>query len=183
MIIPNPNAQTPPILAAVDLDAHGQRCLGYAWQRALHSGEPVVVAHVAHETMGTAGSYQRRNRAHRPLPMTEIARQLLNELVDDFLHETPDPTAVAVERLVLTGIPGTRIPELARYLSAGAIVIGSSDASPWRRLFRGSVTGAVLRRAPCPVVVINKAGDPICHHGMLPDRSPRADSQSLLGLP
>jgi nucleotide-binding universal stress UspA family protein len=115
--------------------------------------------------------------------MTEIARQLLNELIDDFLQTAPDPDAVMLERLVLTGIPGTRIPELARYLSAGAIVIGSSDASPWGRLFQGSVTSSVLRRAPCPVVVVNEAGDPICHRGMAPNRSAREDSRSLLGLP
>ena len=183
MIICSPDLQPPPILAAVELDAQGQHCLGYAWRRALHSGEPVVVTHVAHESIGTAGSYQRRNRAHRPLPMTEIARQLLNELIDDFLQTAPDPDAVMLERLVLTGIPGTRIPELARFLSAGAIVIGSSDASPWGRLFQGSVTSSVLRRAPCPVVVVNEAGDPICHRGMAPNRSAREDSRSLLGLP
>jgi nucleotide-binding universal stress UspA family protein len=68
-----------------------------------------------------------------------------------------DQTAAAMNRNIETrlveGSPGIAICELAKEMSADAVVIGSHGHSGVRRALLGSVADYVVRHAPCPVVV------------------------------
>jgi len=152
----------PPILVAVTLDDHGRRCLEYAWQLAARRKEPLLVAHVVHETPRNAGMYQRRNRGHALLPLQEIARTLLAQFLEDFRHDRPELATVEVQALVVSGLPAGRIPEIARATGSSLLVIGKRrEAQRWRRLLHGSVSRAVLRHAPCPVLLVDALGNPV----------------------
>jgi nucleotide-binding universal stress UspA family protein len=177
----------PPILCAVTLDPHGQACMRYAWQRAVNTQQPLAVAHIAHQTMRSAGIHQSHNRGHRMLPIVEIAQQLLGKFVDDFLDELADDAPrlppEMMDRIVDPGIPGSRIPELARRIGAASIVIGGTRRSNWQRRLKGSVTCSVLRRTSTPVFVVDAAGQPIGTQDFLPDLRGRGSSDSVFGLP
>ena len=54
---------------------------------------------------------------------------------------------------ILSGEPGPAICELARELSARAIVIGTRGRGGLKRALLGSVSDHVVRNAPCSVVV------------------------------
>ena len=59
---------------------------------------------------------------------------------------------------LVEGLPAHDICEIARERDASLIVIGSHGWGTVQRLLFGSVSGAVLHHAPCPVLVVR--GDP-----------------------
>ncbi len=66
----------------------------------------------------------------------------------------PDPAALAVlEFVVAVGEPASEILRVAGERSCGLIVISTHGLTGVRKLFFGSTTERVLRRAPCPVLL------------------------------
>ena len=61
-----------------------------------------------------------------------------------------------IETMVLRGIPWKEITRLARRTKAELVVVGSRGLSPLTSFFVGSTTLNLIRRSPCPVVVIHK---------------------------
>lgn len=55
---------------------------------------------------------------------------------------------------VLCGAPGQAIVEKARSWNADLIVVGSHGYGFWERMFLGSVSNAIVHRAPCSVLVV-----------------------------
>jgi nucleotide-binding universal stress UspA family protein len=51
------------------------------------------------------------------------------------------------------------IVEVAREHKAATIVVGSRGLSGVRARFEGSTSKAVVKHAPCPVVVVHDAGE------------------------
>jgi len=183
--------QRPPILCAITLDSRGKACLHFACQRAATTGQPLSVVHIAHQTMRTAGAHQRSTRSPRLLlPIVDIARDLLNQFIDDFQQElasvdsnlaSPGLSSVIIDRIVEPGIPGTRIPDLAERIGATTLIVGGTRRTGWQRLLRGSIAADILRRSTTPVVVIDRVGKPIDPQDILPDISGERGIRSLLG--
>ncbi|HEV2357395.1 MAG TPA: universal stress protein [bacterium] len=65
---------------------------------------------------------------------------------------------IQVRELVAVGHPQDEIPAVAESLHATMIVMATHARSGFRRAVLGSVAEAVLRRAPCPVVMLRGAG-------------------------
>jgi nucleotide-binding universal stress UspA family protein len=63
---------------------------------------------------------------------------------------------------VKIGEPAAGIIELAGTAKAGSIVMGTHGRSGFKRLFMGSVAEEVLRRSPCPVVIIREKARSEC---------------------
>jgi nucleotide-binding universal stress UspA family protein len=75
-----------------------------------------------------------------------------------------DGAAVLSSVLVETGKPHTIIDALARSCDADLIVIGAGNAKTLREKIFGSTADRVIRRAPCPVLVVRGASpDPYRH--------------------
>lgn len=64
-------------------------------------------------------------------------------------------TGIAVETQLLTGDPAERVCDLAEERDARMIVMGTHGYGAMVTLFVGSVSGAVIRRARCPVLVVH----------------------------
>jgi nucleotide-binding universal stress UspA family protein len=79
----------------------------------------------------------------------EQARQSLGKLVAPLLGE-----GVHIATRVLEGEPWRVILEEAEALEADLLVMGTHGRSGFEALLLGSVTEKVLRRAPCPVLVV-----------------------------
>jgi nucleotide-binding universal stress UspA family protein len=62
---------------------------------------------------------------------------------------------------VLRGDAASALCELAAELDARAIVIGSRGRGGIKRALLGSVSDAVVRNAPCPVVVTGDVDEPV----------------------
>ena len=60
----------------------------------------------------------------------------------------------SVETLLNRGDPANEIVRAATEMKCDLIVIGSSGHTGLRRLLMGSVAEPVIRRAPCPALVV-----------------------------
>lgn len=64
------------------------------------------------------------------------------------------PTGVSALEFIVQGNPGTEIVKAARTWPAEVVVIGSHGRRGLTRALVGSVAEAVMRHAPCPVLVV-----------------------------
>lgn len=65
-----------------------------------------------------------------------------------------DAAGALVKTRVESGAPHERILEVARQERCDVIVLGRQKRSWLRKLFGDNVVGNVIRRAPCPVLVV-----------------------------
>jgi nucleotide-binding universal stress UspA family protein len=88
-----------------------------------------------------------------PVPADEVGRDQLLDALRRFAGETPPELSV---RMVVQEAPDVRHEILAQaaVLKADLLVIGSHGRSGFERLLLGSVTEKVMRKAPCPVMVV-----------------------------
>lgn len=70
--------------------------------------------------------------------------------------ERATAAGVPIETRLATGDPADRICAYAREIGARVIAMGTHGYSPVASLLVGSVSGAVIRRAPCPVLVVRE---------------------------
>lgn len=80
--------------------------------------------------------------------MQAAARRLSaleDKLENEFVH---------VDSISLAGLPVPLIVEQARKLPADYIVMGSHGHSAFYDLVAGSTTSGVVKRAPCPVIIV-----------------------------
>jgi len=80
----------------------------------------------------------------------EPARNYLQQHVET----TSKSTLLPVTGHLIVGIPWQEIVQLAVHLGADTVLVGSHSSSGLARLLLGSVSEAVVRKAPCPVCVV-----------------------------
>ena len=164
----------PPIVAAVTFDEQGRQCLQHACQRAARTGEPVIALHVVHETVRDAGLYRRHDCGQVALPIVDVAKRLLADFTAEVIAGEPDGAQLDLRELAVPGVPETSIAKIAALTSAGLIVIGGRPKRGLERLFGRMVTQNVLRRAECPVLVIDVAGNALDPKDLAPGRQDRS---------
>jgi nucleotide-binding universal stress UspA family protein len=130
MLQPTTRAETLPILVPVDLSATSNEALLLAAQLAAGSSKPLLVLHVAHDGIHQPNIYPRRNEVEQLLPIEEIAEIVLQDFMTDMRKQHPDNTVLAnAGLLVVSGLPATRIPEVAR-LTVRVISSWGATAAP-----------------------------------------------------
>jgi nucleotide-binding universal stress UspA family protein len=82
------------------------------------------------------------------------SRPALREAAGQRLREELRETAVQASVLVEDGQSAVGIVRLAESLPAELVVLGTSGKTGLRRVILGSVAEAVVRRAPCSVLVV-----------------------------
>jgi nucleotide-binding universal stress UspA family protein len=149
-----------PVVAAVDLQPNSRQVLLRARALASEKQLPLVVLHVAHESAESAGFYRRHVRRNDTTPIRDIAEELLHELVEDVLGTTGNGSeAEGIRTLVVEGIPGSRIVEVAEREDASSIVMSCCGLQGFARWWRGSVATYVETHAGCEVVVLTERAE------------------------
>ena len=146
-----------PILACVNFCRESEVALLTAARLAGTCGAPLVVLHVVHEPASRPGYYRRERSSDALLPIDEIAERMLREFLSDVRARHPGQRAAlgrAKSRLV-SGIPETRIPEVAQDIEAQLIVMGSNGRGTLAKLFGGSISDRVARNYSIPVTVVH----------------------------
>ncbi len=71
-----------------------------------------------------------------------------------------------VHRLVQMGLPARMLSETAVEVGADLIVVASHGFGPLQRTILGTVSGALIRSSPCPVLVVGEGRDRVtdCRH-------------------
>src|SRR3954454_6280566 len=135
---------TPPILCAIEKGT-AEAVAETGGQLSRELGLPIVLVHVAREP-ARLNSPDRRQRApswaaHQGGDLLRRARELL-------------PNGVEAEERVELGQPVEELTAIAAEVQAAFIVVGSRRRGPLLSALLGSVSRAVARDAPCPVVIV-----------------------------
>ena len=161
-----------PVIAAVDLKPNSRQVLMNARALAAERQVPLLILHVAHETGESAGFYRRHIRNNDTTPIRDIAEEMLQELVEDVFGASGNQDAVEQPRtLVVEGIPGSRIVEVADREAANSIVLNCCGLHGVARWWHGSVSDYVQNHAHTEVVVL-KEGTESTHVGMNEQHTP-----------
>jgi len=149
-----------PIVVAVDFSRESEAALLAAAELAdATSATPVVVLHVAHEPAHKPGFYDRRGRRDSLLPIAYLARRTLTEFMTKMRQQYPEIARLQnVQEEIVSGLPETRIPELAKNIDAQLIILGCSGRGALSRLCYGSVSDMVKRVSDIPVRVVQLNG-------------------------
>lgn len=144
------------ILVTTDLSDLARKALSYAAAFAGEFGAVLYVLHVIEPPPFVSG-LEATPLATSP---TDERATVRRELIDWIRSASPTP--VRIEPVVREGEPIAEIVAAASELKIDLIVISAHGRGGLRRVLLGSTAEHVLRRAPCPVMVV-RPGDKDLH--------------------
>jgi nucleotide-binding universal stress UspA family protein len=139
------------ILVGTDGSEAGTAALHQALELARTTGDTVLVATVWQALQGDYGLVHPSAALLTDLLSAE--RRHAERVLDDAAAQA-EAAGVPAETLLVTGDPAEQLCKLARERNARLVAVGTRGHSSVRSLLLGSVSGAVIRRAPCPVLVV-----------------------------
>lgn len=143
------------VLVPVDFSSCSLAALKFAANLVQSTSAPLVVMHVVHDRASNPGLYRSKQEPGLPRPFRDIAKEMLEEFVDDACSNCWNAAApVKPGLLVVNGIPATRILEIAMREHAALIVMGTRGRAGLARLANGSVTAEVTRKSMIPVTIV-----------------------------
>lgn len=137
------------IICPVDFSESSVRALAYAGVLARWYDAQLTVLHVVptFEPMQTRGDLGDPVRVITPMPREQVIEEMSRSL--NLAEVSPRATPVAE-----AGDPQATIIDQALSKKADLIVMGTHGRRGFKRLLLGSVTEAVLREGPCPVLTV-----------------------------
>ncbi len=149
-----PQGADGPILVAVDFSPDSEAALLWACHYAGCVNASLVVLHVVHEPADAPG-YYRKGEEDLLRPMEDVAFQMMDQFLELFAGKHPDLDALNdAEKILVNGIPVTRILETARTKGARMIVMGSRGRTGLPHLLIGSTAERVVQLSPMPVTIV-----------------------------
>lgn len=143
-----------PLLVAVDFTADSEAALLWACRYADRIGAEVIGLHVVHDP-GEAPGYYKRAESDLLRPLEDVAAEMMDEFVEKMQAEYPDLTTLEhLQKVLVKGIPATRILELAKMRGASMIVMGSRGRTGLPHLLLGSKAERVVQLSPIPVTIV-----------------------------
>ncbi len=144
-----------PILVPVDFSAHSEAALEYAAHLAECLQVPLAVLHVVHDPGDAPGYYHLKNRKQQLLRLEDVAQEMLGEFMTKMLKRHSETKVLEnAERLLVTGLPVTRILEVASKLRPEMVVMGSAGRTGLSHFLLGSKAEQLLRLCPFPVTIV-----------------------------
>jgi nucleotide-binding universal stress UspA family protein len=146
-----------PILVPVDFSDCSRYALVYAATLVKETGNTLLVLHVVHDAPDAPGSYHRVDENHPSRPMIDIATDMLDGLLAELRREYPGLAALETARTLLVhGLPGKRIIEIARHEHPAMILMGTHGRSGFAHFLQGSVAEYVSKHAGVPVTTVRE---------------------------
>jgi nucleotide-binding universal stress UspA family protein len=148
-------ASSGPVVAAADFSDPALPAITAAAAAANRMGAPLAFVHSIETLSRLAMPPHLPSEAafHTPEMFIEGARQTAAADLDRAL----DSAGVDGEKVVLEGPPATAIVRFLEERNARLIVVGTTGKTGLRRMLLGSVAEAVVRTAPCSVLVVRLA--------------------------
>nr|WP_095407448.1 universal stress protein [Bacillus wudalianchiensis] len=136
------------ILVAVDGSKEAQRALVKAADMAVGNGAHLIIAHVVDAALYLPVEQYRD-------AITAGTEKYGRELLERYEKEAKQFGVENVSTVLKTGSPKAEIPgKIAAEYEADLIVVGATGLNAIERFFLGSVSEAIIRHAPCDVLVI-----------------------------
>lgn len=138
------------ILVPIDFSDCARKALQYAIPLAQEHGGGLTLLYVVPPAYAS-GEYGGIDYAQLQSQMRDSGAQELQRLT-----ATEVQGRVPADTLVRLGAPAVEIVEAAAQLDIDAIVIGTHGRTGLKHVMLGSVAENVVRRAPCPVLVVKE---------------------------
>lgn len=144
-----------PILVPVDFSSTSEAALLHAAGLADCLERMLMVLHVVHDPGTMPGYYSRALKKKQLHRIEDGAESMLGEFIEQVTERHPRIARLsALQSQLVTGLPATRIIEVATKTEASMIVIGSKGLTGLERLLVGSVAEQVVHLARVPVLVV-----------------------------
>jgi nucleotide-binding universal stress UspA family protein len=144
-----------PILVPVDFSAPSEAALLLAVELGRCLQRRVLVLHVVHDPGSMPGYYSRALKQKHLARIEDGAAVMLDDFLKRVVREHGDLVKrKQLDSRLVTGLPSSRILEVAKQSGAGMIVIGSKGLTGWKHLMIGSVAEQVVHLSPVPVTVV-----------------------------
>jgi nucleotide-binding universal stress UspA family protein len=116
---------------------------------------PIVILHVVHDPAEMPGYYNRMTKKKALVRIEDLALEMFDEFMRELIKNNPDKKLLKkAERILVLGIPVTRILEVAKKINASMIVMGSQGRTGLKHLLLGSKAEQVVKLAQIPVTIV-----------------------------
>jgi nucleotide-binding universal stress UspA family protein len=146
------------ILCAADLTRASQQTLDVALSLATENDAQITLLHV----METLSGNNVAGLARAVPELEPVSHEMVAEARAELRKAVPHPVRVFCEvtERVETGAPWSEILRVADQMDAELIVMGAHATGAVGRMLFGSTTSQVVRRAHCPVLIIQESHKP-----------------------
>lgn len=139
----------------VDFSAHSEAALAYAAHLAEQIQVPLAVLHVVHDPGEAPGYYRVKSRKKQLRRLEDVARDMFDDFMAKMTKRHPKRTAIIMaKRMLVTGLPVTRILQVAERVNPKMVVMGSAGRTALSRFLLGSKAEQLLRVCPFPVTIV-----------------------------
>lgn len=146
------------ILVPVDFSDHSEAALVQASEFAQMMPATLVVLHVVHDPGEMPGYYAKLVKKKRATRMQDIAAEAFQEFLARAIEAHPDLHGIRdAERLMVIGLPVTRILEVVEHLDPMMVVMGSQGRTGMKHLVIGSKATQIVQLCPVPVTIVKKS--------------------------
>lgn len=155
----NPHAGDGPVLVAVDFSTDSALATLWAAGQAELLNVPLIVLHVVHDPAASPGFYRKPGEDYLR-PMVDVAEEMMKEFLRNLQAEHSDLQALTTARTrLVSGLPASRIAEIAAESGAGIVVVGSRGRTGLQSILLGSVAERVAQISPVPVLIAKDPTD------------------------
>lgn len=145
------------VLAPIDFSDHSRAALVEAGRYAQMMDATLVALHVVHDPGEMPGYYSKLIKKKRATRIPDIAADAFDDFMADLVREYADiPALRSARRLMVTGLPVSRILELVEFLKPIMVVMGSQGRTGLRHLVIGSKAAQIVQLCPVPVTIVKK---------------------------
>ena len=142
------------ILVATDFSEHSSYAVRWALDLADSLKSSIFLLHVVHDRAEGPG-YYRHDKKDAMRPMEDIAERMLQKFIDDIGDENSQFESYKnLNTEIVTGLPVTKILEVAERINARMIVMGSQGLTGLAHLLIGSKAEQVVRISKIPVTIV-----------------------------
>jgi nucleotide-binding universal stress UspA family protein len=147
-----------PILVPVDFSPASEAALLRAFELAECLKVRVVVLHVVHDPVDMPGYYTAMVKKKKFARLQDAAHIMLEEFIQSYRKKYNTKQRLKKsERMLVIGLPVTRILQVAEKIDASMVVMGSKGQTGLKHMMLGSVAERVVQFCPMPVMVVKAA--------------------------
>jgi len=145
------------ILAPVDFSKHSEAALIFACELADGLPAAILVLHVVHDPGEMPGYYSKLIKKKRIGRIEDTAAEAFEDFMDKVIEKNPKLASLrTAERMMVVGLPVTRILEVVEKLEPTMVVVGSQGRTRIKQMIIGSKAAQIVQLCPVPVTVVKR---------------------------
>lgn len=145
------------ILAPVDFSKHSESALIFAGELADSLPAAILVLHVVHDPGEMPGYYSKLIKKKRIGRIEDTAAEAFEDFMENVIEKNPELASLqTAERMMVVGLPVTRILEVVEKLEPTMVVVGSQGRTRIKQMIIGSKAAQIVQLCPVPVTVVKR---------------------------